>query len=284
MGQHIDARLEEYKRQGYTIFESVYDEAQMQPWREEALRLEASSQGIYAPGARNWWFGNMLERSPALMWPVLSNPLLLDFAERVVGPFVQLDNLTLAAFPSVPKEEAEGKAAGWHRDRWAHMPTGQYDRPMAWNNICYLQDLTDEYGPLRVIPGSHIDPVTIDDDQRNLPHPDEVVVHPKAGDVVFTHNGLLHSGTPNTSGKRRFFFSVYYNTTWFKQTDTMGGPNCRQLIAWARGRNDHRSLRLLGVEDHLQPRANSGFMRPDEERWEEWKEADRGALREGEDK
>ena len=141
----------------------------MQLWREECLRLEASSPGIYAPGSRSWWFGNMLERSPALMWPAVSNPLLLDFAERVVGPFVQLDNLTLAAFPSVSKEEAAGKVTGWHRDRWAHMPSGHYERPTAWNTICYLQDLTDEYGSLRVIPGSHINPVAMDEHEQTRP-------------------------------------------------------------------------------------------------------------------
>ena len=39
------------------------------------------------------------------MWPTVSNPVILDFAETVVGPFVQLDNLTLAAFPAVPAAE-----------------------------------------------------------------------------------------------------------------------------------------------------------------------------------
>ena len=100
----------------------------------------------------------------------------------------------------------------------------------------------------------------------------------KAGDVVLTHNRLLHAGTPNTSGKRRFFFSVYYNLTWLKYTDTFDGPNCRQLIQWARERNDHRALRLLGVDDHLQARANSGFQEPDQRRWAKWKQEDRDAL------
>ena len=44
---------------------------------------------------------------PQLMWEAVSNPTVLDFAETVVGPFVQLDNLTLAAFPPMD-EEARG--------------------------------------------------------------------------------------------------------------------------------------------------------------------------------
>ena len=81
---------------------------------------------------------------------------LLDFAEAVMGPFVQMDNLTFIAFPSVSTAAAAGRVSGWHRDIWAFKPThAEYVPPLAANAITYLQNLTDEYGPLRVIPGSH---------------------------------------------------------------------------------------------------------------------------------
>ena len=270
-------RLGSYRRDGFTVFTGAYDEGQMQPWRCEQDRLESVSTGPHAQN-RNWWFGNMLERAPHLMWPVVANPVILDFAEVVVGPFVQLDNLTLAAFPSKDKDDATAGNCAWHRDRWGHMPTGHYQRPMSLNAICYLQDLTDESGPLRVIRGSHINPVAMTEQEREQPHPDEELLYLKAGDIVLTHSCLLHSGTPNTSGEKRYFFSVYYNISWLKHTDTFDGPNCRQLIGWARGRSDHRALRLLGQDDHLQPRANSGFQEPDEVRWAQWQQADRDAL------
>ena len=71
---------------------------------------------------------------------------------------------------------------------------------------------------------------------------------------------------------------MYYSISWLRQTDTCDGPNCRQLIEWARGRNDHRALRLLGVDDYLQARGNSGFQESDEMRWKMWVEEDRQAL------
>ena len=273
----MNDQLARYRRDGYTVFRSAYNEETMQTWRDEQDRLEAASTGPFAQ-KRSFWFGNMLERAPQLMWQAVANPLVLDFAEQVVGPFVQLDNLTLAAFPSKDMDDPTARQCSWHRDRWAHMPSGQYDRPLSMNAICYLQDLTDENGPLRVITGSHITPVTMDEEERAAPHPDEELLYLQAGDLVLTHNGLLHSGTPNTSGKKRYFFSVYYNISWLKYTDTFDGPNCRQLIAWARKRNDHRALRLLGQDDHLQARGNSGFQAPDESRWAEWSKADRDAI------
>lgn len=276
--EDLQQHLEEFKVQGYTIFENVYDQEMMGKWKEKHLQLQEDSFG--AKG-REWWFANTCELAPQLMFPAVANPLILDFAELVMGPFVQLDNLTLAAFPSISKEEAKGKASGWHRDRWANMPISHdYFHPLSINAISYLQDLTDEFGPLRVIPGSHRLALGIAEEERTKPHAKELIVHMKAGDVVVTHNGLLHSGTPNSSGQSRYFFSVYLNKTWLKHTDNHSGPNVQRIIQEARSRNDHRTLRLFGVDDHLQQRANSGFHVADEKRWAEWAAQDKAAIKE----
>ena len=270
----LEERFEAYKTDGFAIFEKVFDEPQMQSWREKHTELSAANDG-------QTWFGNTLELAPELMWPAVSHPTILEFIEKVMGPFVQLDNLTLAAFPPMEKEKAEGRVSGWHRDRWAHVPyTDAYHRPNAINAISYLQDLTHEFGPLRVIVGSHRKPITMEDSDRGVPHPDETLIHMGAGDVVITHNGLIHSGTPNTSDKLRYFFSIYYNLTWLKHTDHHTGPHTQKLLETARTANNHQHMRLLGVDEQLQPRCNSGFLRSDEERWDEWATADRDAIKE----
>ena len=169
------------------------------------------------------------------MLPAVANDKILDIAEMVMGPFVQLDNLTFMAFPSLSKEEANGKVSGWHRDQWSSFPLGNdYIWPKACNAICYLQDLIDDNGPFRVIPGSHRAPITIADDDRQKKHPDEKVFYPSAGDVVFTHCGVVHSGTPNISGKLRYFFSIYYNLSWLRHRDNHSGPNVGKIIEMAR--------------------------------------------------
>jgi hypothetical protein len=133
-----------YRERGYTVFPRFYGERQMAAWRDKLDEMHAE----YG----EWWLSNTLEYAPRLFWPAVSHSDLLDFAELVMGPFVQLVNLTLAGFRSVPVDEARGKVSGWHRDRWGKVPRGSvYQRPNAINAIAYLQDLSDEYGPLRVI-------------------------------------------------------------------------------------------------------------------------------------
>ena len=200
--EELADRLAAYKEDGFTIFRGLYSEEQMERWRQEQNRLEEASVGMFAPSGpnesptRTHWFGNMLERSPQLMWEAVSNPRILDFAERVLGPFVQLDNLTLAAFPPIEDHASvQGKVSGWHRDRWGRMPNGSYERPMAFNAITYLQDLTDESGPLRIVPRSHLEPIALEGDEGSKPLPGEQMVYLKRGDTIMTHVSLLHSGS-----------------------------------------------------------------------------------------
>lgn len=272
----LDRHVEEFKEQGFTVFERVHDAEMMERWKRKFEQMQG--EVIESSHRASWWFGNMLEHAPLLMMPAVTNPTLCDFAERVMGPFVQLDNLTLAGFPSITPKEAKGKVSGWHRDRWAQMPRSEaYERPLSINMISYLQDLTPEYGPLRAIAGSHRKPIGIAPAGRNRPHPDEKLLCLNAGDVVVTHSGLIHSGTPNTSGQTRYFFSVYLNLTWLKTTDNHNGPNISELKKKAREANDLRLLRLVGEDAQLEARANSGFLEADEPTWEKWAEADKAA-------
>jgi len=86
----------------------------------------------------------------------MTQSLLLRFAERLIGPFVQAESSVMAGFPSDPRG-IPGAVAAWHRDRlFGQLPAdGLYVRPHALVMMAYLEDLEEERGPLRVIPGSH---------------------------------------------------------------------------------------------------------------------------------
>ena len=273
----LDDHLVEFKEQGYTVLPGVYDAALIQSWKDKFYAMQ--NEGVAGHPQMSWWYADMCERAPSLMMPAVAHPLLLDFAEMILGPFVQLDNLTLAGIPPVKAEDVVHSVSGWHRDRWAQVPQSTaYQHPLAINALAYLNGLTPESGPLRVVPGSHRRPMTVTPEQYQQPFPDEVALNVKAGDVVVMHNCTLHSGSPNVSGQTRFLFSIFYQKSWLKPTDNHHGPGVRELARAARERNDLRVLRLFGDDENLQ-RANSQFIRPDEEAWREWAAADKAALK-----
>ncbi|MEE3233121.1 MAG: phytanoyl-CoA dioxygenase family protein [Candidatus Latescibacterota bacterium] len=274
----FNERLAAYKHDGYTVFKNVFSDSLMEKWKDVYPSI-VERQTPLGQKEPTLWLRSTLEFEPKLFLPAVAHPSLLNFAERVLGPFVQMDNLTFMAFPSVSKEDATNKASGWHRDIWAYKPThGEYVPPLACNAITYLQDLTEEYGPLRVLPGSHRSSIAIDPEHSNRPHPEEIIVPVQAGDVVFTHSALYHSGTPNFSGKSRFFFSLYYNKSWLKCRDNHNGPAVQAILEQARSNEDRRLMRLFGEDPMLFARANNGFSRDDEIMWDEWIAEDRRAL------
>ena len=125
------------------------------------------------------------EVSELLIKPFLLNPLLLDLAERVMGPFVQGDGFYVVGTP--PPQVTSGatgvasrpqlleEAQGWHRDAYSHHAMwrsnpgwsddldGRHDPgkgqpftpPLAAHMLCYLQDMDGPGGPLLAVPGSH---------------------------------------------------------------------------------------------------------------------------------
>jgi hypothetical protein len=209
------------------------------------------------------------------------NPLMLDFAEKVMGPYVQLDSFEVSAFP-VRDHELKGSVDRWHRDAFHNSETWKtvdtmaeqsprrYIPPLACNCLTYLQDMNEETGPLRVVKGSHLEYVFIAKEDEQKPHPHESFLSLKAGDMVFTHHELLHSGTWNISNETRYFLSAYICRIGLPHRDTFDLPAIRELLADARSRNDRRMLRFFAEDGK--------FMAREETSWARMLAEDRAAL------
>jgi hypothetical protein len=205
---------------------------------------------------------------------------MLDFAERVMGPFVQLDSFEVSGFP-IREHGLRGRVDRWHRDAfnvtqtWAGysfeyvQALRPYTPPLACNCLTYLQPMNEETGPLRVIPGSHLDYTHIAKEDEHAPHPREALLDLEAGDMVYTHHELLHSGTWNISNQIRYFLSVYVCRIGLPHRDTFDLPAIHDILTSARARNDRRALRLFG-QDH-------NFIGREEEAWSRWVAEDRAS-------
>jgi hypothetical protein len=262
-----------FEDQGYLHLRQVFSAEQITEYhhlRDRAVRDWQFTAGrAEVPDAVE----GLVERYPRAGLTIVAHPLLLGIAEELMGPVVQLDSAVLAGDPPVDPRY-RGQPVAWHRDRFGFFPTGAYTRPLSIIVLIYLQAMTDDVGPLRVVPGSHIEPVVLSEAQREVPHPHEVLVRTAPGDAVMVHHNLLHSGTRNTSAHERRFVGLVYNISGLIHQDTFAGPNCQALIATARRTNDRRMLRLLGQDPLIIPRQNSGFRQPSEQSWRTWHQED----------
>jgi len=267
----------EYCRDGFTIFRQY-----LPTQKVAALRriLEPILQARFAANADlpRAAMGDALSNES--LTPYLSdhllNPMLLDFAERVIGPYVQLDSYRIVGFSTRPRH-LKNQVDLWHRDAfnltetWAtynlsHNPRPRpYTPPMACNCLTYLQDMNAETGSLRVIPGSHLDYTFIPEADVKKPHPNEKLIRLSAGDMVFTHCELLHSGSLNSSGAIRYFVSIYLQRFGLPHRDNFATPTIAAILQTARKRNERRTMRLFGCDKTLHQRQQKAWQRMIEE-------------------
>ena len=263
--ESLEEHLEEFKRVGLTIFPKMLDDDWVKAMRDS---FEEIGDRIPNPdGSRPAIYREVLEHKPDLVFPAMTNKRLLDFAEMIIGPYVQLNSVTYRR--TAPQDpDTIDPVLSFHRDMFAQFSQeGVYHKPLLFNALSYLQDLTDESGPLRIIPGSHMKALSLTEEERKQPHPDEVLVYPKAGDVAVFHNALVHSGSANYSKDYRYLFFLSMNHIWLRRKGQYVGPVSEAVKARARATGDRRLLRLLGEDERFKQRAGGGFMEPDEVRW-----------------
>ena len=228
------------------------------------------------------------EVAEVLIKPFLLNPRLLDLAERIMGPFVQGDGFYVAGTPPAQltgratgvasRPDLLAEAAGWHRDGYNHHTMWRanpgyaddladggkpFTPPLAAHMLCYLQDMDGPGGPLLAVPGSHRSafgdkPVSAEEEEA------VVSVDAKAGDAVFFHCDMLHSGSPNRAHNawRYMVTSFVVRAGLPYRDDFTDAPLVRALIEEAETRGDRRVLRFFAADT-----ADGGPLRREEKQW-----------------
>jgi ectoine hydroxylase-related dioxygenase (phytanoyl-CoA dioxygenase family) len=161
----------------------------------------AGSEFKQEPGARR--LANLVDKDP-LFAECIAVPLLLEAVEAVIGPRFKLSSLN-----------ARSANPHNHHDQPLHADGGSLpDQHGSWvcNTLWMLDDVTAENGALRVIPGSHragrlpgealADP--------SAPHPEQVILTARAGDVLVVDAHLWHGGLANHTDRPRRALHGYY--------------------------------------------------------------------------
>ena len=160
----------------------------------------------------------------------MSQGVLLTFSRLMAnrGCFADVQGtpppqLTGLATGVADRAELLGEAAGWHRDAYSHhnmwhsgtagwersLKTGTqpFTPPLAAHMLCYLQDMSGPGGPLLAVPGSH----RSDFGGNPIGNEEAVVqIDAKAGDAVFFHCDMLHSGSRNRASDGAWRYMVMH--------------------------------------------------------------------------
>jgi hypothetical protein len=95
--------------------------------------------------------------------------------------------------------------------------------------LYYLDDLTPEVAPFRVVPRSHLSfHADANPYKRYAAHPEEVMVTAKAGSAVLINHKVFHGNFPNHGARAREMLAIAYRPAW-------AGPTVAQIDPWNPG-------------------------------------------------
>ncbi|MCB1738861.1 MAG: phytanoyl-CoA dioxygenase family protein [Gammaproteobacteria bacterium] len=218
------AEIERYHEQGYLVIHDAVPAARLAQVQAETERMLEVASTISEPTAA-------LDLDPAhtpeqprvrriksphqhseFFHAFLSEPLILSLLDPLMPSGIRVHNTKINT-----KSAGVGEAIEWHQD-WAFYPHTNQDVLAVG---IYLDDCTEDNGPMMVIPGSHKGPVydhhtdgyfcgAMDPDRCDCDFGSAVPLMGPAGTLTIHHARLVHGSAFNRSSRpRRFLLQAY---------------------------------------------------------------------------
>lgn len=202
-------RIKSIELDGYAVMPDLLSAGQLDAIRAELSRLPTTAVD-YSEHQRGCSNVQWTDSPTAIR--VIALPAMIEFLGTLFG-----DNLicTSCAY-AVSQPGHPGIAI--HTDA---QPYGSKIFGLAASSPClvrvlyYLDDLTPERSPFKVIPRSHL---SLHSDgnpyRRYLSHDDEVMVTCRAGSAVIINQKVFHANYPNYSDHDRRMLAIAYRPVW----------------------------------------------------------------------
>lgn len=236
-------QIDFYSEQGYLLVEDALTPEELSRMQEIAYDLidksrhVTSSNDVYdldeghSPETPKLTRIKLPHKQHPFFWEVLTRSRVTEVLRQLVGPNALLQTSKLNT-----KAPGGGAAVEWHQD-WAFYPHTNDDM-LAFGVM--LEDVTEQNGPLQVIPGSHKGPVlshnnadgifcgAVDPDDPDFHLDKAVTITGRAGSMSVHHARTLHGSAPNVSDRARLM--LFYECCAADAWPLMGGSAYLQRL------------------------------------------------------
>jgi ectoine hydroxylase-related dioxygenase (phytanoyl-CoA dioxygenase family) len=204
----LGQQIQSLEVEGYLVLPDLLDADQVARLKSETAQLETTAvdYSIHQRGCPAVQFAG------GAISDLIAHRSTIDFLKKLFGQDVVMMGYDYA------RSEPGHPGISLHTDG---QPYGsaifgmQGSVPWMVRVLYYLDDLTPEVSPFRVVPRSHL---SMHDDAnpylRYKSHPEEVMVPLKAGSAVLINHRVFHGNCPNTGERAREMLAIAYRPAW----------------------------------------------------------------------
>ena len=244
MTQLTKTQQKQLEEDGYVLLEGVLSADQVAALLAQLEKLwlaegqKAGDENYIERSARR--LANLVNKGD-IFRPVFHHLWVLEAVRAVLGPHVRLSMLNARDVPPHSNPEMP-----------FHCDTDHGGKPdeqgyTVCTAIWMLNDFTRQNGATRLIPGTHRSnklPKEVLTDVY-VPHPDEVVIEGKAGDVFVFNGHCWHAGGANMTDTSRCAILTHYNRADYPQRLNQKEHISPEIQA----RLDSLEREILGLDD-----------------------------------
>jgi ectoine hydroxylase-related dioxygenase (phytanoyl-CoA dioxygenase family) len=204
----LGERIRQIEVEGYVVLPDLLSAQQIARLKAETARLEtrAVDYSVHQQVRPHVQFAG------GAITELIANPPTIGFLRELFGDAIVLMSYAYA------RSEPGHPGISLHADG---QPYGSqifgYEGSCPWlvRVLYYLDDLTPEISPFRVVPHSHL---SMHDDanpyKRYESHPEEVMVPVTAGSAVLINHRVFHGNYPNIGDRPREMLAIAYRPGW----------------------------------------------------------------------
>jgi hypothetical protein len=204
----LGERIRQIEVEGYLVLPDLLSADQLERLREETAQLEtfAVDYSVHQQVRPNVQFvGGAITK-------LVAHPSTIAFlGELFGGEIIMMSYAYARSEPGHPgiSLHADGQPYG------SRIFGYEGSCPFLVRVLYYLQDLTPEVSPFRVVPHSHLCMhADANPYRRYESHPDVVMVPLKAGGAVLINHRVFHGNFPNTGTYAREMLAIAYRPGW----------------------------------------------------------------------
>ena len=202
-------RIRALEYEGYVVLPDLLSPDQLERIRTElsALPTTPVDYSEHQRGHKNVEWSN----SPTAI-SVIAHPAAIDFLTKLFGD----DLVCTSVAYSLSRPGHPGIVIHTDAQPYGSRIFGlQSSSPCLVRVLYYLDDLTPERSPLKVIPRSHLSlHADANPYSRYLAHEDEVMVTCTAGSAAIINQKVFHGNYPNHSAADRRMLAIAYRPAW----------------------------------------------------------------------